>query len=627
MSQLVPTHRPLHRWLDVRVRRQLLRDGNWRLQVQQSGLPQQVQQLILSLVANTKLMRFEKAEVAAELVAHFEDGHQRGASFEQLVTEFGDPQVAAQLIKTSKQRNRPMFVKIMKASALLIGGAIIAYGVMLFIFHSASPNPKTDYLAVFNETAREGDPELQAWPMYYRDAFREYGLSEGGGNHFEELYVNNADSSFARLVRPEDPEWADAAARLSGHQALLDMFREGSKLPSFGVQLQVKRSAYDREDFEALFPHLDFDRRSDEGFGGEYGIAGISAEANELLDDSIISILLPHIQSFRGVARIFRVDTRLAATETDTERVVENSRAMLGMSRQVAEVPCLVCALVGYAMANLGFENIEEVLTQHPELLGEDELKRLQDHVEALDLASFVNFKGEQAMVEDFIQRIYSDDGNGDGRMTAVGLEVMEAFNRMNAQGGYNGDEDASFLSSARAIRLGRTIVGPITLLTADSRAEVQRQADEFFEQVNANYDLPFWMEGNLGKVDQPKAQVLNLLTPAYEAVKKATERTITNRNATALALAIHRYHRVNDRWPESMEDLLDGWISEPPIDRFTGEPLRFKIDDLGQLTVYGLGPDGDDDGGDRADAGQRPFVDLKQPSDGDWIYWPTIDE
>ncbi len=66
------------------------------------------------------------------------------------------------------------------------------------------------------------------------------------------------------------------------------------------------------------------------------------------------------------------------------------------------------------------------------------------------------------------------------------------------------------------------------------------------------------------------------------------------------------------------------------PIDRYTGEPLRYVFAE-GRPRLYSVGRDRDDDGGRPTDSPQDaqgpfgPSEDDSQQSqyDGDWILWP----
>lgn len=67
--------------------------------------------------------------------------------------------------------------------------------------------------------------------------------------------------------------------------------------------------------------------------------------------------------------------------------------------------------------------------------------------------------------------------------------------------------------------------------------------------------------------------------------------------NAAAAGIATARFQAVNDRWPDSLNALVPEFLTEVPVDPFTGEPLQFVRDDI-EIRIYSVGPNRKDDGG-----------------------------
>jgi hypothetical protein len=77
-------------------------------------------------------------------------------------------------------------------------------------------------------------------------------------------------------------------------------------------------------------------------------------------------------------------------------------------------------------------------------------------------------------------------------------------------------------------------------------------------------------------------------------------ERFVRDR-AARIALAIARYRLAHaGALPTSLSDLVPGYLSAVPQDPLSGAPMRFRTEP-GAYTVYSVGMDGDDDGGDLA--------------------------
>jgi len=245
------------RRFSLKLLRQFFRAGNWRSAIKNSELPEKAQATITALVEQTRLMRFEKSEIADELIAHFVDGLDRGNTCEELTSAFGDPEVAATLFRSSKLRRRPMAIKAGKATfwTALASGA--GYLVLMAFFNAASPTPSVDYAALLNQKAAAVPESERAW-LAYRDAWTKFKFSEGGsGSHFTEIFQKDeAGKQTSELIRPEDQGWAEAVEKLKASAELLDAFRAGAQLEHLGLAFHADLSKYSEKDFKALFPQM-----------------------------------------------------------------------------------------------------------------------------------------------------------------------------------------------------------------------------------------------------------------------------------------------------------------------------------------------------------------------------------
>jgi len=71
-----------------------------------------------------------------------------------------------------------------------------------------------------------------------------------------------------------------------------------------------------------------------------------------------------------------------------------------------------------------------------------------------------------------------------------------------------------------------------------------------------------------------------------------------TGISLTRLVFALEAYHRDNaQKYPEALDDLLGRFISEIPLDPFSGESFRYILEERGFL-LYSVGPNGIDEEG-----------------------------
>ena len=614
---------------------------SWRKIIADSEMSAEAKAIVESVVSGSRLMRFEKLEVVHELISHFVDGEMAGCSYSQLVADFGNPDLAAKLIRRSKIRNRPVMFRALS----IFGWGLLAlaglYASFAAYFHMGMPQPSVDYMADFNNSIDEADESDLAWPIY-RPLWKKHGFSEGGGLNVDQLYhrVDEAGVLVHKgMKKPEHLGWEDAVERLSELNDLLDGFREARYKPRLGVPLFVDRSNYSREDFEVIFPNQDY-----EDPYPNFNDESVDAQVAEVMEGSPLYILLPHIQAMRTGARILTVDTRWAIEQGDSDRVVANIEAILGIGRQAADSNFLVGSLVGYACAGIGFDLIEEVLTEHPDCLNQNQLAQLQRSLENEDPTKWMNIQGERAFVMDTIQRVYTDDGNGDGRVTATGIGVMQHISSANFMASpLEGSEEEPYFKAAIYV------AAPASLFLIASRKETTTVAEKFLQQFEDQIDRPYWekaknetdFEEFLAANERRHFLLANLM-PAFNQVRLAMIRTMARRDGVVVGIAGQRHYLKYGEWPNSFDQLSPEFIIEFPLDPMNGQFLRVKAEHHGVL-AYSVGHDLDDDGGAMPVYGRRyrdhrgkfignpPHAFVGGDSnatdfDADWILWPQAD-
>ena len=430
-----------------KLRRQFTSAGDWKSAIANSELLQEAQATITALVQQTKLMRFEKFEIADELIAHFVDGLERGTTSDELISAFGDPEVAATLFRSSKLRRRPMAIRAGQMILWTVLALGTVYMALMVFFHTASPEPSVDYSVQMNQKAAAVPEAERAWPVY-RDAWTKYDIGQHSGQFIEIYSEYDKARCKGELIRPEDEGWDLAVEKLKASSDLLDAFRAGSKLDHLGLEVQVEISDYSEADFVALFPTWDYAtevRKGTDGGRDSFAQGELSKEAHGLLNASLTNVLLPHTNKFLIVSGIFQVDTRLAVIENDPDRVVDNIEVILGFARQQNNESLIVCHRFGTFLFKMAVAQVEEVLRESPGFLEETHLARLQNAIGDFDFKK-IDFSANLAMQKDILQRVYSDDGNGDGHMTPEGLEfllVMKSMNRNHNKQGFLGLPDS----------------------------------------------------------------------------------------------------------------------------------------------------------------------------------------
>ncbi len=88
-------------------------------------------------------------------------------------------------------------------------------------------------------------------------------------------------------------------------------------------------------------------------------------------------------------------------------------------------------------------------------------------------------------------------------------------------------------------------------------------------------------------------------------------------RRGTLLTLHLRRYHRVNKKWPRSLEELDLPASSSARVDPFSGEPFAYRLD-RSRPTLYSFAYDGINGGG-KTHLGNWG----RDGSDGDFVFLP----
>lgn len=596
--------------------------------VDQSVLPAVVRDIIVTVVGRTRLRRSERFEIARELIAHFEDGLAAGREPGELIASFGDPRQAAVLIRRARKRQRPL---IWWAWRRTWQGAAALFGLLLLLLTwsyirmvSVSPTISRDYLAEMNARALAVPQDQRAWPLV-REAMLAINADRTAGF---DLYG----------VRSGEAGWDTFRPILASHAASLDLLRAAAHKAGLGY---VAGHEVAREDWEVFYPSQPYEPTS----------SAAGAGTSPGMSTSLMTVLLPHLSVMRKAGVWLKSDTSLALEQGDSDRAAANLQAMLWLAEQAAEVPVFINQLVKIAILHMALNEIALVLHERPAALSDEHLQRLAGRLEALDGGGPItlDFSGERAFFHDLLQRTYSDDGQGDGRLTAAGFLALQGSDQY---------------TPGPRMPLVHAPLLPLYGLLAPSRCQLADAYESIIGEAERESRTPLWERGPskipeaVARLEQsPLGQhryfLVIMLAPAFEHTIASVESTSQNRDAVLTIIALERWRRHHDgAWPERLDQLVPMYLPALPIDRFTGQPLRYEIRS-GVPRLWAVGPDLDDDGGVRMTYSHRddtphlptgrwlPREEVERlkregnvgdPSahaplpDADWVFWPLKD-
>jgi hypothetical protein len=308
---------------------------------------------------------------------------------------------------------------------------------------------------------------------------------------------------------------------------------------------------------------------------------------------SAVAVGLPHLAELRAMGRLLAADAALATEAGDGSRAVDDLVAMLGLARLAHQDPFLIEQLVATSIQKLAIQELQELLTRMPQAFSGEDLARLAAVLEGPDAeVTPYSLEGERIFFKDFLQRVYSDDGAGNGV-----LLIGQIDERTSSLGGL---PDVVTL-----------IVSPFMSSMAFSRKEAATLHEELIEEYDATTRQPAWAM-DMSAFDQTVAKVspqgsgffetlshlpFTLLWSSYKQTINTYLLAAARRDRMRLIVALMRYERDHGAWPEALTQLVPDHLSEVPLDPADGAPLRYDVRG-GRPLLWSIGRDRVDDDG-----------------------------
>lgn len=306
----------------------------------------------------------------------------------------------------------------------------------------------------------------------------------------------------------------------------------------------------------------------------------------------MLDVLLPYLGTSRSLARLQAARMHLAAERGDWAEYTAAFEESLATARIVAGQTTIIDYLVGIAIESLALLELRRDLATG-QIADPAALDRLLAAVERQRLPTMAHaLEGERMVQLDIIQRVYTDDGNGDGRM------ILTEFDKVAAMGG--GPLFPAGLSDQRIINVAGFIF--------PSRAETVADLNRLFDPVIADMELPAHERTSAFDQDQyldslPAQQLLlRLFTPSVLRAAATADQGRTIAAGTELLLRIERHRLRTGKPPATLSDLAAADPGANLIDPMSGEPFLYRLltdDPAGRpYLLYAAGADRRDDGG-----------------------------
>lgn len=539
-------------------------------------LPGCAAKFIRLVVKKMRYRRSVQQEVEAELAAHFEDKMRECATDEekeqkaqQLIEGFGDIKLLAILLRRAKKRCRPLWRTVAARSLQAVGALVLCFVLYIVWFFSGKPAITTNYLVELNRLVRPvADDNLNAGPLYEKAA----AIFEDVPSEINEL-LGKKHKEVTAEQKQLIAKW------LSDSEEVFELVVAGTQKPYFW-----------------------------------------RTYANDENSSEMISVLLPNLNDFRRIARSLCWRAQLSAEEGQYKNAFSDLKVCYRFGQHIKQEPFLVGQLVGMAIQNFATQALRRILSERD--IDSATLANWQKEFEQMvageDFA--VSFETEKLFLYDEIQRCFTEDRFGGGHLY---------LSRMGAL--------ADGLAQDLPELVGEMIFSPKgwalaarVLFFHPNKEQTREMTDRYYafwnkvahktpaqiraEGINSDKETTEIIKGNV---------FLQILTPAVGKVCEVGHRGKPGVEATLATIAVLRYKKDKGEYPESLRQLKDsGYLQELPVDPYTDGPLVYRRMEEG-FTLYSVGPNFKDDGGEVAkDGGRIRRWGTKEA--GDVVFWPV---
>jgi len=523
-------------------------------------------------------MRYRKqvrADVMAELAAHFEDelkdcttDKEKEQKAQQLIAGFGDVKLLAVLLRRAKKRCRPLWRTAVVRTFQTIGVLVICFVIYVVWFLTGKPVITTDYVAELNRIVRPIADETQnAAPLYHKAVELYKKVPEDISKLLGKKYIE-ATAEEKQLIE----KW------LTENSEALDLIIAGAKKPYYWRTYRTKRE--------------------------ESGMMGV---------------LIPHLSEFRRLAFSFRWRIWLSAEQGQYQAAFDDIKTCYRFGQHTRGDKTLIEQLVGIAIGAVAIQTLSDVLGEHA--IDSAKLAALQKDFEQMVAGEdfIVSFKTEKLCVYDEIQRCFTEDRLGGGHLY---------LSRISALGDVTSDDLQEILVEnifspgqwPRAVRV---------LFFHPDKQQTREMADRlyaFWDKIAQKTPAQIRAEG----IDIEKEAMeiikgnilLEILTPALGRINEISYRIQVDIGATVTILAALRYKQNVGNYPQGLNELINaGYLKELPMDAFSGRPLVYKRTD-DNFILYSVGLNFTDDGGESGKDTKGRV--RKWRSNGDTVFWPV---
>lgn len=380
-------------------------------------------------------------------------------------------------------------------------------------------------------------------------------------------------------VKPEDNAANDYLKAIDAYHSIergdpLDRLRD-----------EVMRSGWTEE----AAPLADYIERNEKAL--EWIRAGASKDVchfpvlvplGKTLDEtSPAGIVLPQLSRMREFARFLVTVGKSSEFEGRHGDALDTYLLVLQLGNHAAQDPTLIAGLVGMACNAIGARAIDQCLVLNE--IDEETLARV--HKRLAELAGgrpsvLVSMRGERAWATSIVEYLIRHP------------ELFADFVDVSGEDGHG-----------KVWQLAMTAM----LRSDEGRAQLRADVKAFWDAMDKAIAMPLPEYIRTGAGEEPvnnaKARkappnIMALLGPALSRSRIQFARNDLAWTVLDVEFALSRYAAAHGQYPESLDALKDLMLSDG-IDPYSGEPLHYRLEADGAYTVWSVGENLEDDGGE----------------------------
>jgi len=271
-------------------------------------------------------------------------------------------------------------------------------------------------------------------------------------------------------------------------------------------------------------------------------------------DGTIMTVLTPDLADYKNLGRAITVRARFSAAEGNIDKALTDvvTCYRCGMHRQMGGPKILVEQLVGIAVRALAVQTAFDILDRTK--VNKDLLAALQRQMEGLstDESYIPDFRSEKFSLLDIIQRIFTDDGKGDGQ-----IDLPSAKRILGEAGLPEGMRRRQMIETTEKVY--RYLDGVVQKTPWQWKAE-KMDLEQGIAQITGENGL------------------VRLFSPATTRTVEVFTRCRVDTDGLVTTLAVLRYKADKGQFPEKLDELISaGYFKALRSDPFSSRPFVYK--------------------------------------------------